>query len=359
MPDRACRILVLAPNWLGDAVMASALLSRLAAARDGGGRRPEIVLAVRDAWRPLFEQDPRLTGLVTVERNGRHAGLVGLARLGRDLRSVQADAVVLGPPSLRAGVAAALARVPVRVGYRGDGRSLLLTHPVDRPRRGDRHHADELRDLGDVALAALGLGADPAADESTPGLLPGIRAHAGSGGLPPVWVFAPGTTYGEAKVWPRERAVEFAARAVQDRGVRLVLLGDGGAAPLAASLAEGRAAGPTGPGVEDLTGRTTVAEAAAVLAGADAFVGNDSGLMHLAAAIGVPTVGLFGSTNPAWTAPRGRATAVVAAEGFSCRPCYRRTCNNEVFCLATIGSETVLAAIDRLTSPEGGHDDLA
>jgi heptosyltransferase-2 len=265
----------------------------------------------------------------------------------------------LGPPSLRAGVAAALARVPVRVGYRGDGRSLLLTHPVDRPRRGARHHADELRDLGDVALAALSLSPGTSVEEAEPGLLPGVAAHAGSDGNPPVWVFAPGTTYGEAKVWPRERAVEFAARAVQERGVRLVLLGDAGAAPLAASLAEGRTAGPAGAGVEDRTGRTTVAEAAAVLAGADAFVGNDSGLMHLAAAVGAPTVGLFGSTNPAWTAPRGNATAVVAADGFSCRPCYRRTCNNDVFCLATIDSDAVLAAIDALTTSGGGHDDLA
>lgn len=359
MPDRACRILVLAPNWLGDAVMASPLVSRLAASRDAAGRPPEIHLAVRSTWRSLFESDPRLAGLVAVDRGGRHGGVGGVGRLAHDLRAVGADAIVLGPPSLRAGLVAALARVPVRVGYAGDGRSPLLTHRLRRPARGARHHADELLDLGDAALAALDLAAGELAAERALGALSGAASHVGSDGSPPVWVFAPGTTYGEAKVWPRDRAAEFTARAVTERGVRLVLLGDAAAGPLAAALAEGRAAGPQGPGVDDRTGRTTVAEAAAVLAGADAFVGNDSGLMHLAAAMGVPTVGLFGSTNPAWTAPRGRRTAVVAAEGFACRPCYRRTCNNDVFCLATVGADAVLAAIDQLVSPGGGHGDLA
>ena len=170
---------------------------------------------------------------------------------------------------------------------------------------------------------------------------------------PPVWVLAPGTTYGEAKIWPLEQARRFADLAVAERGVRLVLLGDAAAAGFAAAMRQGSAspwretlAGPAG--IIDLCGRTSVAEAATLLRGARAFVGNDSGLMHLAGALGVPTVGLFGSTNPAWTAPLGPRTRVLAAEGFSCRPCYRRTCNQETFCLATIDAGAVLAAVDEL-----------
>ncbi|MFO7607720.1 MAG: glycosyltransferase family 9 protein [Candidatus Krumholzibacteriia bacterium] len=350
-------ILVLAPNWLGDVVMASPLLSRLAAARDGSGRGPAVQLAVRRAWAPLFAGDPRLAAVVEVERPGRHAGVRGLGRLAAQLRRVGADAVVLGPPSLRAALVARLAGVPARIGYRGDGRGFLLSAALRRPIRGARHHGDELLDLGDRALAACGLKPGDPDRERGWGLLPGCTASpaADPGPGPPLWVLAPGTTYGEAKVWPVANAARFADLAVGTRGVRLVLLGDSGAAGFAAALRE-RCAGPWRPGtagpagIVDLVGRTTVAEAAALLRRAEAFVGNDSGLMHLAGALGVPTVGLFGSTDPAWTAPLGPRVRTLAADGFPCRPCFRRTCNQERFCLETIAAEAVLEAVDALVA---------
>lgn len=356
-PAGTAVFLVLAPNWLGDAVMASPLLSRLAAARDERGQGPALHLAVRRPWAPLFAGDPRLAGLVPVERAGRHAGLRGIVRLAGDLRRVGARALVLGPPSLRAGLAAKLAGVPVRVGYRGDGRGLLLNHPLPRPVRGERHHSDELLALGDRALAACGLVPGDPDRERAWGLLPGCRAvpPADLGAGPDLWVLAPGTTYGEAKVWPVANAARFVDLAVATRGVRVALLGDAGATGFAAALRE-RCAGPwrtglPGPaGVVDLVGRTSVATAAALLRKARAFVGNDSGLMHLAGALGVPTVGIFGSTNPAWTAPLGPAVRVLVADGFPCRPCYRRTCNQDRFCLETIGAASVLAAVDALVA---------
>ena len=105
-----------------------------------------------------------------------------------------------------------------------------------------------------------------------------------------------------------------------------------------------------GAGVVDLVGRTTLVEAAVLLRGADVFVGNDSGLMHLAAALGTPTVGIFGSTSPAWTGPRGPRTTVAAAEGFDCQPCFRRTCNRPRFCLDALTPSMVLDAADRLVA---------
>ena len=348
-------ILVLAPNWLGDVVMTSPLLSRLAAARGADGRRPAVHLAVRRPWAPLFDADPRLASVVIVEREGRHAGPAGLLRLGADLRRVAPWAIVVGPPSLRAGLAARLSGAAVRVGYRGEGRGPLLTAAPAKPARGERHHSRELADLGDLALAACGLLPDAGGQAEAWGLLPACAAVPGPAADqgPPVWVLAPGTTYGEAKIWPLEQARRFADVAVAERGVRLVLLGDAAAADFAAAMRRGSPspwrdslAGPAG--IVDLCGRTSLAAAAGLLRGAAAFVGNDSGLMHLSGALGVPTVGLFGSTNPAWTAPLGRATRVLAADGFPCRPCYRRTCNQDRFCLATIDAATVLAAVDDL-----------
>ena len=259
------------------------------------------------------------------------------------------------PPSLRAGLAARLSGAAVRVGYRGEGRGPLLTAAPARPARGERHHSRELSDLGDLALAACGLVPDDSGQAEAWGLLPACTAapRPAADGGPPIWVLAPGTTYGEAKIWPLEQARRFADLAVAERGVRLVLLGDAAAAGFAAAMSRGSASPwreiPAGPaGIVDLCGRTSVAAAVALLRGAAAFVGNDSGLMHLAGALGVPTVGLFGSTNPAWTAPLGPATRVLAADGFPCRPCYRRTCNQDRFCLATIDAATVLATVDAL-----------
>lgn len=350
MVERARSLLLLAPNWLGDVVMASPLLSRLAAAVDPAGGAVRVHLAVRAAWAPLFAGDPRVSGLVVIERPGRHAGIAGLVRQARDLRGVGAEGIVLGPPSLRAALAAAGAGIGVRVGHRGDGRSALLSVAVARAPRGAVHHADELRDLGDRLLAACGLTAGADAREAAWGLLPVFAGRARPAAPGPLWVLGAGSTYGSAKEWPAAQARAFVAQAVGALGVRVAVLGDGAAAAFAAEVAGGlpvAAGGRAEPwaGVLDLTGRTGIAEAADLLASADGFVGNDSGLMHLAGALGVPTVGIFGSTNPGWTAPLGPRVRTLAAEGFACRPCYRRTCNQPRFCLATIGPDAVLAAL--------------
>ncbi len=362
--DDAPRLLLLAPNWLGDVVMASPLLSLLAGAVDDRGRVATVVLAVRRRWAPLFEDDPRVARILPVERTGHHRGLGGLWKLGRDLRRVGADGVVLGPPSLRAAAVAALAGLPVRVGYRSDGRSALLTHGRRVPVRGAQHHGDELLALGRDLLAAVGLrSVTGPGDPGRPGL-PGcanvLPIRGGDEG--PVWVFAPGTTYGEAKVWPVAPATAFVDAAVAREGVRVVLLGDAAAGGFAREMAAASGVAwrkelPGGPGVVDLTGTTSLLDAVTMLKTAAAFVGNDSGLMHLAAALGVPTVGIFGSSNPDWTAPRGPWIATVAADGFPCRPCYRRRCNQAEFCLDRVGADEVLATTtalrDRAAAQEG------
>jgi heptosyltransferase-2 len=343
---------VVAPNWLGDVVMGSALLDVLAGARGPAGEPVEIVLAIRRRWAPLFARDPRVAAVLPVERTGRHRGLTGIWRLGRDWRRSRCRGVVLGPPSLRVALAARLAALPERVGRRSDGRGFLLNRGLPVLPRGERHHADELADLGRELLAAVGADAAPEPAAARP--LPGCAATpARTTAGPGLWVFAPDATYGEAKVWPSRHAAAFLRAAVLDEGRRVALLGDAAATAAAVRLAAAAGlprrtdlAGEAG--LVDLTGRTDVAEAVAVLKAAEGFVGSDSGLMHLAAALEVPTVGVFGSSNPDWTGPRGPWTAVVAAEGFPCRPCYLRRCDQPVFCLEEVPATRVLAALKGL-----------
>lgn len=346
------RLLVAAPNWLGDVVMTSPLLDTLADARDAAGRPPHLVLSVRRRWSALFRDDPRVGEILPVERGGRHRGPAGIWRLARDWRRARCAGVALGPPSLRVGLAACLGGLRQRVGYRTDGRGFLLNRGLPCARRGADHHETELTQLGRVLMENTGLtpGDRPADRQLLPGCA-GVPARSTDG--PPVWVFAPGATYGEAKVWPLRHAAAFVGEAVRRRERRIVVLGDIQAAAAAADLA--REAGVPcrqemagGAAVVDLAGRTDLLEAVAVLKAAEAFVGNDSGLMHLAAALGVPTVGVFGSSNPDWTAPRGPWTDTVAAEGFPCRPCYLRECDQPVFCLDEIPSARVMSALTAL-----------
>lgn len=349
-------VLVLAPNWLGDVVMATPLLNWLAGRTPSSGMGSvRVHLGIRRAWAPLFEGDPRLSSLIPIERNGRHAGLAGILRQASLLNKGEFDAVILCPPSLRSALVAALARIPRRVGYRTDGRSGLLTDGLPALPRGTHHFAREMLELGS---ALMGEG-DPPLDVPVPSL-PAcetiVPADLPAG--PPAIAFAPGTTYGEAKTWPIERGADFLKAALEDDAHRVVLLGDGNARPLAEDLATrvGRAAATgleAGAPLTDLTGRTDLPRVAAVLKSCAGFVGNDSGLMHLAAALGVPTVGIFGSSNPDWTAPLGKCAAAVAAEGYDCRPCYRKTCNQPRFCLEDIPGPMVMAELAGLISARG------
>jgi heptosyltransferase-2 len=349
------RVLVVLPNWLGDVVMAMPLLALLDGARSPAGESLEIVACVRRRWAPLLARDPRLTRVITYHRGGRHSGLRGLVRLAARWRATRSDAVLLCPPSLRVAATAVVAGIGRRVGYAVGGRRPLLSLalPGVRP-RGRVHHADELRRLGLAFLETLGWPAPEHANgvPSLPGLDPIAPTVLGAG--PPVWVLAPGATYGPAKTWPVARAAEFVAEAIHARSVRVAIVGDTTTAEFTAALRRQLADVPwrrelPGPaGVVDLVGGTTLVDLAALLKSSEAFLGNDSGVMHLSAALGVPTLGLFGSSSVEWTGPRGPRARALTAKGFACQPCFRRTCNQKVFCLDTLAAPRVLEVLDTL-----------
>jgi len=357
----APRILLLAPNWLGDVVMTTPLLSLLSRARFGARDvRAGIFLAVRPAWSPLFDADPRLAAVFPVERSGRHGGLAGVWRLARELRELKADAIVIGPPSLRAGLVSRLAGIPQRFGYRTDGRGLFLNAGLDFPGRGHGHYSDQLVALGRALLVRLRGRVPDFSGPDTGPLLPGCARQVVPGWDegPPVWALGVGATYGGAKAWPRAKVLEFIATTVKRHRVRLVLLGEGPAYLGESSgglMVRRELAGDAG--VVDLVGRTSLPQVCDLLGRSRVFVGNDSGLMHLAAAMGTPTVGLFGSSDPNWTAPLGDRTRVLKPDGFACSPCFRPECNQAQFCLDALAADGVLAAVEDLlesrTQPPG------
>jgi len=353
--SQAGRVLVVMPNWLGDLVMATPLLDVLHQACDNAGEPLCIYACVRRRWAPLLARDPRLTAVLPYERMGRHLGLKGIGRLAASWRKADVDSVILCPPSLRVGLVSALAGIRQRIGYAAGGRRLLLTRALKTVKpRGTMHHTEELLALGAAFLEECGWarGTVSPAMPSLPGLDHILPTNPGEG--PPVWILAPGATYGPAKTWPINRVAEFLELAVSGEKVRVAIVGDTATTEFVRQLQHStehldwRHDLPGEAGVIDMVGGTTLVDLAGLLRGAAAFLGNDSGVMHLSAALGVPTLGLFGSSSQAWTEPRGVRAQALVATGFDCQPCFRKTCNQPTFCLDTLGGEAVMTALKEL-----------
>ncbi len=256
---------------------------------------------------------------------GGQTGLLGKVSLARFLRRRGFDGVILLPNAFAAAFLAAAAGIPLRAGYASDGRGFLLTHRVP-PTPGNwprRHQVGYYLDL----VRTLGFSA-PVEEVSSlrmPGMAGSVRGRV---------VFSPGASFGPAKMWPVERWIELGRRLV-GRGCHLVILGSAAEAATGSRMAQG-----VGLGAEDRSGRTTLREAAVVLAGAVVVVSNDSGLMHLAAAVGARLVALFGSTDPVATGPLSVSSVVIRGTA-PCAPCFRRECNRREGNMACFDEVTV------------------
>jgi len=302
------RTLVVAPSWVGDLVMAEPVFRALAAS----GRTIETL--ARPHLRPLAELLPGVRS--TIERGDDAATVARLRESGAD------EAVVL-PNSLRTAKIVWQAGIERRFGYRGDLRAPLLAPAVRRP-RGRRPQVEDYREL----LAAMEV--DPP-EGWTPRLeLPEALREAGRDrlararvelGTEPVVGLFPGAEWGPSKRWPRERFVELSTELRRRRPAwRQIVVAGPKEVWLAVRTHEdtGHVHPVIGPDLD-------LARLAAVLSHLDALVTNDSGPMHLAAALGVPCVALFGPTDPRRTAPAGVGHRVLYRDLW-CSPCFRRRC---------------------------------
>jgi len=320
-------LLVRFPNWLGDAVLAlpalRAIRRTLPAARLTVLARPSGAGAAAlsgdaDAFLPL---------------GPGHGGAAGKAALVRELRRARFDGAVLLQNAFEAGLLAFLAGIPLRGGYPTDLRGVLLTHPVPVPREGNHQVGYYLG-----AVRALGFGAEA---DPVPRLAPSPWSPPAPGRR---WAaLAPGAAYGPAKMWPAARFAELGRR-LAARGLSLAVLGSPAESEVCREVAAG-----AGPEAFDLSGRTTLAEAASALGACELAVTNDSGLMHLAAAAGTPLVALFGSTDPSATGPVS-ARAVVVRGSAACAPCFRRECPTRLECFLDITVERAEEACARALS---------
>jgi heptosyltransferase-2 len=315
VPPGQRRILIRLPNWLGDIVMAAPTVAAIAVARP----EAELIAQVRTPFMPLAE---RLPGVARVVPAGRDRTVGDLLRSRRALRHLAPDAAVILPRSARATLAPWLARVPVRVGFSARGLGRLLTHGV----RGWRPLRSEHRSAWFAALAGA-FDAHPGApwrmelDETA--RLAGVRLLAGLGHRAgrPLVVLEPGASYGPAKCWPPERFGDLAASLIAE-GIDVVTVGTEATRRL-----EARVAARAGGGLLRAAGRTDdLSVLIGVLGAAGLVVSNDTGPMHLAAALATPTLALFGATDPVVSGPMGQGVRHLIFEPEPCSPCLLRDC---------------------------------
>ncbi len=343
MPSPPGRVLVMAPNWLGDAVMA------LPAVQTLRGRVPHtrFIVAARPSVAPLYAMVPGVDAVVGLESRG---GLAHLRRWRRDaarLAEERVDLAVLLPNSFMSAWTVAQARIPERWGFATDLRGRYLTHAFRRPPT-SLHQADYYLAL----TTAAGLSPAPRVARI---IVPQTALDAAATLVPArdYVVLAPGAAYGGAKQWPPERFAALARALWHGRGVASVLVGAGGdaAAGGALRLALGAGAGgsDTAAALVDLIGKTDLPTLAAVLARARAVVANDSGAMHLAGAVGARVVAIFGPTNELQTAPLPAALDApphrLALHPVWCRPCMLRECPLGHMCMRGVSTDDVAALI--------------
>ena len=336
------RLVILSPNWLGDAVMALPAIADVRRASPGFS----ITVAARAAIAPLFELVPDADDTIVLSRPAALGGVARWRALGAELAGGGFDAALLLPNSMHSALLASRAGIPERWGYRAGWRGGLLTKAVPRP--AGVHQVASYQYL----VAALGFANGPSephvrvpqdAREAASRLLSG-----GWDGRAPLVALAPGAAYGGAKRWPPSFFGELAATLSAD-GVSSVMVGSAADAATASDVArafQARTGGARGASLHDLVGRTDLSTLAAVLTLCRTLVTNDSGAMHLAAAAGVPVTAVFGPTDETATRPLGDAHAILTNPVW-CRPCMLRECPLDHQCMRGVGVGAVLASARR------------
>lgn len=340
LPEGIKKILVRSTNWVGDAVMTTPALRTIRQ----NYPQAEITLLALPWVADVFSASPHVDKIFLYDRNVKHAGIKGKFILARELRKKNFDAAILLQNAFEAAFISLLARIPVRAGYTTDGRGLLLTHGVrkqdDIKLRHQVHYYQEM-------LEGLGLRIGPdelelyIADDDAFWAANHLSQFTAGKKVSLVGV-NPGAAYGPAKCWPAEKYASLTKQLCKNEDVIVTVFGTKDDR-VAASLIQD--AMDSQDRVIDLTGKTTLGQALAMINLCNVFVTNDSGLMHVSAALKIPTVAIFGSTDHIATGPYSDNASIVRTE-LDCSPCLKTHCPKRHFsCMEEIKVSDVAQAV--------------
>jgi lipopolysaccharide heptosyltransferase II len=334
-PDKIKRIVVRTPTWVGDAVMSLPALDQLRRIFPAA----HITLACHPGTADIFTESDFADEVLGAER-----GAFSVFKNARAWRQRQFDLAVLFQNAFAAAMTAWLAGIALRAGYDTDRRGSLLTTAIPLPPwKGERHESlYYLNVVGELERALFG---NRSVADGEPSVTLKVSAKRGeaahslvnqAGAQPgkPLAVLCPGSVNSRAKRWPPERYAELADR-LAESGMNVVLIGS----PAELDVSK-EVSGSARHQLIVLTGKTTVAEAVAIISIADVLITNDTGPAHIGAALGTPTVVIFGPTNPLTTYPLSPSATIVRHPP-DCAPCMLRDCPIDHRCMTAIGPQEV------------------
>jgi heptosyltransferase-2 len=325
------KILIRATNWVGDAIMA------LPALRAVRSRFPdaEITILARPYVAAIYKNQQICDNMMFADHK---------SDILSQLRSQKFDTALLLQNAFEAAWLTWRAGIPERIGYARDGRRLLLTKAVPVPKPGEIPAHEQYYYL-ELLRRAGWLDSLPNESFITLNVPEENRQRAAefllSNGVKPDGLrvaIGAGASYGSAKCWPPDRFAELANRLQAKSGVDIILFGTAAEAPVSSAIRAGMPRTPI-----DLTGKTAINDLPALLSQCHLFVGNDSGAMHVAAAVGLPVVAVFGPTDPLGTAPVAPRCSIVQERPY-CSPCFLRRCPTDHRCMTRVTPEVVEAA---------------
>jgi heptosyltransferase-2 len=325
------KILIRSTNWVGDAIMA------LPALRAVRARFPEAEITIlAKPYVAFIYKDQNVCDKI--------ASVDGKRDIVEDLRAEKFDVALLLQNAFQSAWFTWRAGIPERIGYARDGRSLLLTKAVATPKPGEIpgheqfYYLELLRRIGwldslpnesFIKLEVPEENRQQAAEFllSSGAKRDSLRIAIGAG-----------ASYGAAKCWPPDRFAELANRLHAETEVEVILFGTRAEAPVSSAIAAGMHRPPI-----DLTGKTAINDLPALLSQCHLFIGNDSGAMHVAGAVGLPVVAVFGPTDPFGTAPVTPRCSIIQERPY-CSPCFLRRCPTDHRCMTRLTPEMVEAA---------------
>jgi len=335
------KILIRATNWVGDAILA---LPALRAVREKF-LDSHIAIVARPYVADLYREQGVCNELIPYDLKGQHRGWRGRETLAGELRAKKFDVALLLQNAFDAAWLVWRAGVPERIGYARDGRGILLTRSIRVPKPGEIpahekfYYLELLRRVGwldafrDDAHIELRV-SDAARQRGMQTLVEaGARVNARR-----IAVGA-GASYGSAKCWPPERFAKALNEFSSHADVDVILFGTAAEAAVSEAIARDLCRSPI-----NLTGKTSIADLPGLLSQCHLFLGNDSGAMHVAAAVGLPIVAVFGPTDPFGTAPVTPRATIVQQKPY-CSPCFLRRCPTDHRCMLTITPGMVETAL--------------
>ena len=313
-------IVVRTPNWIGDAILSIPAIETAASVAN------RLCVIAHQRTSEIFKNLPYVTDIFSFSNR------TDLFKISKRLRKERYDVGVVFPFSFSSSFSIFLCGVKERIGYLTEHRGLFLSKKLKLPDDyRERHLVNTYIDLARIL--------SPKIVSTIPHIIPPENIHFSD--IPHPWVgIAPGATYGSAKRWALKNFALVGDELTKRYKAKVFIFGGYEEKEIALKMSEYMEEDPI-----NLVGKVPLIEAASIMKQCDLFICNDTGIMHLAAAVGTPTIAIFGSTNPKWTGPLGENHTVIKIE-LDCSPCYERTCRKHTYeCLKSIGVDEVMVYV--------------